>query len=247
MAGGPGAPTLVTMTVVENVPGEDALAPGAVRFVELALAPAYADYREAWQTQRTLHARRVAGEIDDVTLLLEHQPVYTAGKRTEPHERPVDGTPVIDVDRGGKITWHGPGQLVGYPITRLPDHVYVVDFVRRLEEALIRTCADLGVRTGRVAGRSGVWLPADDLRPERKIAAIGIRVAGGVTMHGFALNCDCALDAFDAIVPCGIADASVTTLSVETGRRVSVRDAIPVVRHHLTDLLRWQPYRPADS
>ncbi len=235
------------MTVVENEPGEDALAPAAVRFVELALTPVYADYLEAWETQRSLHARRVADEIGDVTLLLEHQPVYTAGKRTEPHERPVDGTPVIDVDRGGKITWHGPGQLVGYPITRLPDHVYVVDFVRRLEEALIRTCADFGVRTGRVAGRSGVWLPADDLRPERKVAAIGIRVAGGVTMHGFALNCDCSLDAFDAIVPCGIADASVTTLSVESGRRVSVRDTIPAVRHHLTDLLRWQPYRPADS
>jgi lipoyl(octanoyl) transferase len=235
------------MTVLENVPGQDALAPGAVRFVELALAPVYADYLEAWETQRRLHGRRVADEIGDVTLLLEHRPVYTAGKRTEPHERPVDGTPVIDVDRGGKITWHGPGQLVGYPITKLPDHVYVVDFVRRLEEALIRTCADLGVRTGRVAGRSGVWLPADDLRPERKVAAIGIRVAGGVTMHGFALNCDCSLDAFDAIVPCGITDASVTTLSVETGRPVSVRDAVPAVRRHLTDLLRWQPYRPADS
>jgi lipoyl(octanoyl) transferase len=230
------------MTAVENVPGENAAAHRAVRFVELGLAPAYADYREAWETQRTLHSRRVADEISDVTLLLEHQPVYTAGKRTERHERPADGTPVIDVDRGGKITWHGPGQLVGYPITKLPDHVYVVDFVRRLEEALIRTCAELGVATGRIDGRSGVWLRADDLRPDRKIAAIGIRVAGGVTMHGFAVNCDCSLDAFDAIVPCGISDASVTTLSVETGRRVTVRDVIPPVRHHLTDLLAWRPY-----
>jgi lipoyl(octanoyl) transferase len=230
------------MTAVENVPGENAAAHRAVRFVELGLAPAYVDYREAWETQRTLHSRRVADEISDVTLLLEHQPVYTAGKRTERHERPADGTPVIDVDRGGKITWHGPGQLVGYPITKLPDHVYVVDFVRRLEEALIRTCAELGVATGRIDGRSGVWLRADDLRPDRKIAAIGIRVAGGVTMHGFAVNCDCSLDAFDAIVPCGISDASVTTLSVETGRRVTVRDVIPPVRHHLTDLLAWRPY-----
>jgi lipoyl(octanoyl) transferase len=231
------------MTALKNVLADDALgAPDGVRFLELGLAPPYLDYRQAWQTQRMLHARRVADEIGDTTLLLEHRSVYTAGKRTEPHERPADGTPVVDVDRGGKITWHGPGQLVGYPITKLPDHVRVVDFVRRLEEALIRACAALDVHTGRVPGRSGVWVPADHRRPERKVAAIGIRVAQSVTMHGFALNCDCSLDAFDAIVPCGIADASVTTLSVECGRAVSVRDVIPSVRHHLTDLLAWQPY-----
>jgi lipoyl(octanoyl) transferase len=217
-----------------------------VGFVELGLAPAYVDYRLGWAAQRTLHARRVADEIGDVTLLLEHESVYTAGKRTEPHERPVDGTPVVDVDRGGKITWHGPGQLVGYPITKLPDHVRVVDFVRRLEEALIRACVDFDVWTARVDGRSGVWLAADHLRPERKIAAIGIRVAGGVTMHGFALNCDCSLDAFDAIVPCGITDASVTTLSIESGRPVTVREVIPAVRRHLTDLLSWEPYQPSE-
>src|ERR1700712_5310441 len=147
-------------------------------------------YEEAWEQQRRLHAARVAGEIPDTVLLLEHPPVYTAGKRTEAHERPFDGTPVIDVDRGGKITWHGPGQLVGYPIVALPDPIDVVAYVRRLEEALIEVCAGFGLTTGRVAGRSGVWVAADDLRPERKVAAIGVRVARGVTMHGFALNCD---------------------------------------------------------
>ena len=174
------------------------------------------DYLEAWQRQREVHAQVVEGGPGTV-LLLEHSPVYTAGKRTEPHERPADGTPVIEVDRGGKITFHGPGQLVGYPIVRLPDHVLVVDFVRRLEEALIGVCADLGVTTARVPGRSGVWLEAGSSttsgapRPERKIAAIGIRVSRGVTMHGFALNCDVDLSWYDRFVPCGIADAGVTT------------------------------------
>lgn len=203
------------------------------------------DYVEAWELQRSLHAQRADGLIDDTALFLEHPPVYTAGKRTEPHERPLDGTPVVDVDRGGKITFHGPGQLVGYPITQLPSHVLVVDYVRRVEEALIRAVADLGVTSGRVAGRSGVWLPAGAGRPERKIAAIGIRVSRGVTMHGFSLNADVDLGWYDRFVPCGIADAGVTTLTEELGRRVDVQEAADVVRPHLIELLRWRDYAPA--
>ena len=195
------------------------------------------DYLDAWRLQQETHARVVDGAEDEV-LLLEHPPVYTAGKRTEPHERPVDGTPVVDVDRGGKITWHGPGQLVGYPVVRLASHVYVVDYVRRLEEALVAVCADLGVAAGRVKGRSGVWLPADDQRPERKVGAIGIRVSHGVTMHGFALNCDPDLSWFDRIVPCGISDATVTSLTAELGRPVTVTDAVPYVEKRLAEVLR---------
>src|SRR3954449_2797625 len=146
------------------------------------------DYLTAWESQRRIHAEVKAGERPSTVLLLEHASVYTAGKRTEPQERPLDGTPVIDVDRGGKITWHGPGQLVGYPIVRLPEAALVVDYVRRLEEAMIAMLAEYGLSTGRIRGRSGVWLAADDHRPERKIAAIGVRVAAGTTMHGFALN-----------------------------------------------------------
>jgi lipoyl(octanoyl) transferase len=151
---------------------------------------------------------------------------------------------VIDVDRGGMITFHGPGQLVGYPIVRLPDHVKVVDYVRRVEEALIRVCADLGLESARVPGRSGVWLRADETRPERKIAALGIRVSQGVTMHGFALNCEVDLGWYDRFVPCGIDDAGVTSLSAELGRAVTVYDVLPSVRRHLTDLLAWTPYTP---
>jgi lipoyl(octanoyl) transferase len=184
------------------------------------------DYQQAWDLQRDLHAQRVAGEIADTLLLLEHPSVYTAGKRTEAHERPFDGTPVIDVDRGGKITWHGPGQLVGYPIVALPDPVDVVAYVRRLEAALIEVCAGLGLSAGRVEGRSGVWFAADGARPERKVAAIGVRVARGVTMHGFALNCDPDLTYFGNMVPCGIADAGVTSLSAELGRDVPVAEVI---------------------
>ncbi len=213
----------------------------ALVFEELTDGPT--DYLVAWDRQREVHAEVVAGGPGTV-LLLEHSPVYTAGKRTEPHERPADGTPVIEVDRGGKITFHGPGQLVGYPIVRLPDHVLVVDYVRRLEEALIAVCADLGVTTARVPGRSGVWLQADAGRPERKIAAIGIRVSRGVTMHGFALNCDVDLSWYDRFVPCGIADAGVTTLSQELGRDVPVSEVLPLVERHLTDLLAWAPYQP---
>jgi lipoyl(octanoyl) transferase len=202
------------------------------------------DYVAAWDLQRTVHERVVAGEPDTV-LLLEHPPVFTAGKRTEPHERPVTGdTPVIDVDRGGKITFHGPGQLVGYPIVRLPDHVKVVDYVRRIEEALIAVCRDFDVVTARVPGRSGVWLREDERGAERKIAAIGIRVSRGVTMHGFALNCDVDLGWYDRFVPCGISDAGVTSLSAELGRDVTVTDMLPSVRRHLTALLSWTAYEP---
>jgi lipoyl(octanoyl) transferase len=194
-------------------------------------------YETAWARQREIHSAVVAGTAPDTVLLLEHPPVYTAGRRTEPHERPLDGTPVIDVDRGGKITWHGPGQLVGYPIVRLPDPIDVVAYVRRMEQMLIAVCADFGVPGQQVAGRSGVWLAADGTRPERKIAAIGIRVAQGVTLHGFALNCDPDLAAFDRIVPCGISDAGVTSLSRELGRDVMVDGALPAVERHLSALL----------
>ncbi len=200
------------------------------------------DYTRAWDLQRTVHGGVVAGGADTL-LLLEHPAVFTAGKRTEPHERPVDvDVPVVDVDRGGKITFHGPGQLVGYPIVRLPDHVYVVDYVRRLEEALIHTCTDLGVVTARVPGRSGVWLAPYDRGPERKVAAIGIRVSHGVTMHGFAVNCDVDLSWYDRFVPCGISDAGVTSLSAELGRDVTVREVAALVVPHLRELLAWAPY-----
>jgi lipoyl(octanoyl) transferase len=206
------------------------------------------DYQAAWDLQRELVSARAEESGPDTLLLLEHPSVYTAGKRTEPDERPDDGTPVIDVDRGGKITWHGPGQLVGYPIVKLADPVDVVHFVRRLEQALIAVCDDLGLVTGRVEGRSGVWLAADH-RPERKIAAIGIRVQRGVTMHGFELNCDADLSAFDRIVPCGIRDAGVTSLSEELGRRVTVAEVQPLAERHVLAALdgalpvadRWLP------
>ncbi|MGH3449357.1 MAG: lipoyl(octanoyl) transferase LipB, partial [Haloechinothrix sp.] len=188
------------------------------------------DYSAAWDLQRKLVTARADGTGPDTLLLLEHPSVYTAGKRTEPHERPAGGTPVIDVDRGGKITWHGPGQLVGYPIIKLADPIDVVHYVRRLEEALINVCDQLGVRTGRVEGRSGVWLPADDRGPERKIAAIGIRVQRGVTMHGFEINCNADLSAFDRIVPCGITDAGVTSLTRELDTDIPVEDVLPLAR-----------------
>jgi lipoyl(octanoyl) transferase len=214
----------------------------AINYVEAGFGAEAVDYEQAWEQQRKLHTAVAEGTGEDTVILLEHPPVYTAGKRTEPHERPLDGTPVVDVDRGGKITWHGPGQLVGYPVVKLASHVYVVDYVRRLEEALIAVCAELGVRTGRVKGRSGVWVPADERGRERKIAAIGIRVAQGVTMHGFALNCANDLAWFDRIVPCGISDADVTTLSKELGRDVSVREVIPTVRRELDRMLAWDEY-----
>ncbi|MEU1809560.1 lipoyl(octanoyl) transferase LipB [Micromonospora aurantiaca (nom. illeg.)] len=194
------------------------------------------DYQAAWDEQRRLHEAVVAGEQGDTVLLLEHPSVYTAGKRTEPWDRPMDGTPVVDVDRGGKITWHGPGQLVGYPIVRLPDPVDVVAYVRRTEQLLIDVCAEFGLAAGRVEGRSGVWVPADDRGPARKVAAIGIRVARGVTLHGFSVNCDCDLGFFDRIVPCGIRDAGVTSLTAELGRPITVADVLPVVERHLPTL-----------
>ena len=201
------------------------------------------DYREAWEAQRTLHDEVKSGEAGNTVLLLEHASVYTAGKRTEPQERPLDGTPVVDVDRGGKITWHGPGQLVGYPIVKLPEAVYVVDYVRRLEEALIELCREYGLdRAARVTGRSGVWLPAEADKQERKIAAIGVRVAGGVTMHGFALNVDPDLSAFDAIIPCGITDAGVTSLAAEIGESPSLPEIAHVLRPHLERYLSFEPY-----
>lgn len=202
------------------------------------------EYTEAWELQRRVHADVAQGRVPGTVLLLEHPSVYTAGKRTEPHERPADGTPVIDVDRGGKITWHGPGQLVGYPIVRLPEAVKVVDYVRRVEEALIRALADLGLVTGRVRGRSGVWLAADDRGPERKIAAIGIRVAQGTTMHGFALNVSPDLAWFDTFVPCGITDAGVTSIAAELGteRTPTLRESVELLRPHLDDLLAFTDY-----
>jgi len=214
----------------------------------LGLGDDAVDYREAWERQRVVHAEVVAGERPPTLLLLEHPPTFTAGRRTRPEDHPLDpaGAPVIDVDRGGTITFHGPGQLVGYPIVALPEHVRVVDYVRRVEEALIGVCAELGVETARVPGRSGVWLRADEpgrgIRPERKVAALGIRVSKGVTMHGFSLNCDVDLGWFDRFTPCSIDDAGVTSLTSELGRRVTPADVLPVVERHVRDLLTWAPY-----
>jgi len=202
-------------------------------------------YDEALQRQRALHAAVVAGRAPDTVLLLEHAPVYTAGKRTEPDERPTDGTPVIDVDRGGKITWHGPGQLVGYPILRLPDPIDVVGYVRRLEGILIEVLAGLGVHGEQVEGRSGVWIRADGR--DEKIAAIGIRVAEGVTMHGFALNCSNDLEPYDHIVACGIRDAGVTTISRVLGRTVTPADVAPLVVAAFDRSAAAQPSRTATT
>lgn len=187
------------------------------------------DYTETWQTQAELATKRANGEIPDTLLILQHPSTYTAGKRTEPSDRPTNGLPVVDVDRGGRITWHGPGQLVAYPLIQLADPVDVVDFVRRMEQALIQTCLDVGlIGVGRVEGRSGVWLPSGvvggELKPARKIAAIGIRITRGVTMHGVSLNCNNSFAAYESIVPCGIADAGVTSLSLELGRDVGVEE-----------------------
>ncbi|MFF4605388.1 lipoyl(octanoyl) transferase LipB [Streptomyces sp. NPDC001339] len=261
--------------------------PEALRFVHLGFGADAVDYEAAWQEQRRVHAARFADEVPDTCLLLEHQPVYTAGRRTTDDERPLDGTPVIDVDRGGKITWHGPGQLVGYPIQKLPRPVDVVAHVRRLEEALIRVCAEFGIEGTRVEGRSGVWVLGDpvaerpslaglklDFAPgapgasgapgatadddtydarlmgpeyapsnagqrgeDRKLAAIGIRVAKGVTMHGFSLNVNPDNTSFDKIVPCGIRDAGVASLAGELGRDVTIAEVLPVVEKHLRDVL----------
>ncbi|MEO3939045.1 lipoyl(octanoyl) transferase LipB [Dermatophilaceae bacterium Soc4.6] len=211
-----------------------------MRFEHLGFCPQPVDYTVAWEHQREVHAQVASGALPDTTILLEHPAVYTAGKRTQAHERPQDGTPVIDVDRGGKITWHGPGQVVGYPVVRLPAPIDVVAHVRTLEEVMIRVAFDLGVVAGRRPGDSGTWVIADDRGPDRKLGAIGIRVSRQVTMHGFALNCDPDLTWADVIVPCGIADAGVTSLSRELGRDVTVAEVLPLLTRHLTALL--DPY-----
>ncbi|MCT9010188.1 lipoyl(octanoyl) transferase LipB [Streptomyces rhizosphaerihabitans] len=257
-----------------------------LRFVRMGFGAEAVEYQEAWDEQRRVHTARFLDEIPDTCLLLEHPPVYTAGRRTADSERPLDGTPVIDVDRGGKITWHGPGQLVGYPIQKLPRPVDVVAHVRRLEEALIRTCAEFGLETSRVEGRSGVWILGDTKDPaerssalgglsldfdprltdeefdprlngpeyapsnagqrreDRKIAAIGIRVAKGVTMHGFALNVNPDNAWFDRIIPCGIRDAGVASLAGELGRDVTIAEVLPVAEKHLGDILANADLKP---
>jgi len=221
---------------------------GELVFARAGFGAAAVPYLAAWDLQRRLHERRGSGEIPDTCLLLEHEPVYTAGKRTSPLDRPLTdpGIPVIDVDRGGKITWHGPGQLVGYPIVKLAEPIDVIAYVRALEEALMRCCADVGVATTRVEGRSGVWI-TEPGQQDRKVAAIGIRVSRGVTMHGFELNCDCDLGWFGKIVPCGIKDAGVTSLSAETGRPVTVAAMLDSVQHHLADVLAATSWRQVDG
>ncbi|MFF8956927.1 lipoyl(octanoyl) transferase LipB [Streptomyces sp. NPDC014894] len=254
-----------------------------LRFVRLGFGAEAVEYQEAWEKQREVHAARFADEIPDTCLLLEHPPVYTAGRRTQESERPLDGTPVIDVDRGGKITWHGPGQLVGYPILKLPRPVDVVAHVRRLEDALIRACAEFGLETSRIEGRSGVWVLGDPVeerrsagglsldfdprlqdeefdprlngpeyapsnagqrREDRKLAAIGIRIAKGVSMHGFSLNVNPDNTWFDRIVPCGIRDAGVASLANELGREITVTEVLPVVERQLRAVLEGADPRP---
>jgi lipoyl(octanoyl) transferase len=220
-----------------------------MRFEPLGLGRDLVDYESAWALQRRLHADVADGPREDTVLLLEHADVYTAGRRTAAHDRPVDGTPVIDVDRGGKITWHGPGQLVGYPIVALAEPVDVVAYVRALEGAIIEVCTGLGVPAVRVAGRSGVWVAADDRGRDRKVAAIGVRVARGVTMHGIAVNACPDLRAFDRIVPCGISDADVTSITAETGRRITpldiADDLSACLARHLEPLLASSHPTPA--
>ena len=200
-------------------------------FETLGLDPNFVDYESAWQTQREVHAAVASGQKPETVLLLEHSSVFTAGKRTEDYEKPTDGTPVINVDRGGKITWHGPGQLVGYPIMRLPEPIDVVGYVRWLEQVLIDTIAEFGVVGQRVGGRSGVWVDVNG--DFEKVAAIGIRVAEKTTMHGFALNCDNSLQPYDTIVACGISDARTTTLEILTGKKITPAMAAEVVKKHL--------------
>jgi len=203
-------------------------------FEVLGLAPNFVDYQRAWDFQREVHAQVVSGERPNTVLLLEHDGVYTAGKRTEDEERPLDGTPVIDVDRGGKITWHGPGQLVGYPIMRLPEPIDVVGYVRWLEQVLIDSISELGLYTERVEGRSGVWAPVGETHV--KIAAIGIRVAEKVTMHGFALNCNNSLDAYETIIACGIKDAETSTISKLLNRDVTPAMAAEIIERRLVEI-----------
>lgn len=197
-----------------------------LEFQQLGLAPDFIDYTRGWEIQRELHAKVLAGTAPSTVLLLEHDAVYTAGKRTEDHERPFDGTPVVPVDRGGKLTWHGPGQLVGYPIIKLKNPAGIRDYVERLESVMIAVLADYGIDAVRIEGRAGVWIDADEKGPARKIAAIGIRVHEGVTMHGFAINCNNDLAPYGQIIACGITDAGVTTIAQETGRDVAPADLV---------------------
>ena len=194
------------------------------------------EYEQAWQLQRGLHADVANGIRENTLVLLEHPSVYTAGRRTEEFERPLDGSNVIEVDRGGRITWHGPGQLVGYPIIKLLEPTEVVGFVREIESALINVCAELGVNAVRIEGRSGVWIV--DSQGDRKIAAIGVRVAKGVTMHGFAININPDLKAYDQIVACGIRDAQVTSLQKELGREITVDEITHIIEAHVLKSLR---------
>lgn len=203
-------------------------------FLNVGLAPNFVDYEAGWQLQRSVHSEVSSGARPDTVILLEHSPVYTAGKRTEDSERPQDGTPVIDVDRGGKITWHGPGQLIGYPIMQLPRPIDVVGYVRWLEQVLIDSIAEFGLFTERVEGRSGVWAPLGDTHV--KVAAIGIRVAEHTTMHGFALNCNNSLQPYETIIACGIRDATVSTLSLLLGRDITPAMAAEVVQRHLKEI-----------
>ena len=203
-------------------------------FLNAGLAPDFVEYEEGWQLQRSIHGEVSSGARPDTVILLEHTPVYTAGKRTEDSERPQDGTPVIDVDRGGKITWHGPGQLIGYPIMQLPRPIDVVGYVRWLEQVLIDSIAEFGLHTERVEGRSGVWAPLGETHV--KVAAIGIRVAEHTTMHGFALNCNNSLEPYETIIACGIRDATVSTLSVLLGREITPAMAAEVVQRHLKEI-----------
>jgi lipoyl(octanoyl) transferase len=193
------------------------------------------DYQVGWDLQKEIQENVINSKLENTLLLLEHSSVYTAGRRTEISDRPIDGTPVIDVDRGGKITWHGPGQLVGYPIIKLKNSTDVVGFVRELETALISVCAEFGVETKRYCERSGVWIR--DSKGDRKIAAIGLRVAKGVTMHGFALNVNPDLSAYSKIIPCGITDAKVTSLAVELGQKIDIQEVIPVLKNHICPML----------
>ena len=204
-----------------------------INFRRVGFAPSFVDYVTGWDLQRAIHAEVAAGTSEPQVLLLEHAPVYTAGKRTEPEDLPLDGTPVVDVDRGGKLTWHGPGQLVGYPIVELGNRAGIRDYVNRLEEALIRVVAGFGIEAVSVQGRSGVWVLGDGVAPDRKIAAIGIRVDHGITMHGFALNCSNDLAPYGQIIPCGITDAGVTTISAEAGRTVEPSDVLDRVEEEL--------------
>ncbi|ROO83794.1 lipoyl(octanoyl) transferase [Actinocorallia herbida] len=207
-------------------------------FVHAGFGDQAVPYEDGWALQRRTHERRVADAVGDTVIMLEHQPVYTAGKRTEPLDRPLGdpGAPVIDVDRGGKITWHGPGQLTVYPIVRLPDPIDVVAFVRKMEEAMIGVLGEFGLQGVRVEGRSGVWL-VDGEAPDRKLGSVGLRVSQGVTMHGIQINCDNDLSWFDRIVPCGISDASSTSLTRELGRPVTVREVLPLAERHIAEQL----------